>query len=44
MLFCLPLFDINTFEAGDEALLTEGGLKMVHNMLVGLYRLNSVDP
>lgn len=34
MLFCLPLFDINTFPAGDEALLTEGGLKMVHNMLV----------
>jgi hypothetical protein len=34
MLFCLPLFDINTFEAGEEALLAEGGLKMVHNMLV----------
>lgn len=34
MIFCMPLFDINTFPAGDEAVLSEGGLKMVHNMLV----------
>ena len=34
MLFCLPLFDINTFPQGDEAVLSEGGLKMVHKMLI----------
>ena len=34
MLFCMPLFDINTFPAGDQAVLSEGGLQMAHNMLV----------
>mmetsp|Transcript_26704 Transcript_26704/g.65447 ORF Transcript_26704/g.65447 Transcript_26704/m.65447 type:complete len:926 (-) Transcript_26704:528-3305(-) len=34
MLFCLPLFDINTYPNGDEPFLTEGGLKMIHEMLV----------
>jgi hypothetical protein len=29
MLFCLPLFDITYYPAGDPSLLTEGGLKMV---------------
>ena len=36
MLFCLPLFDIHTYPEwiGAAASLSEGGLKMIHNLLV----------
>ena len=34
MLFVLPFFNVDTYDVGDDALLRDGGLRMLHDVLV----------